>query len=560
VVTAVLRARLFAAAVVIAVVVPAGHADAAVVASIDRGDVELNESFTLEVTVDRAIDEEPDVSALEKDFYIVSRSELRNTTIINGQISRSRTWNYVLMAKEAGQFVIPPVVVGNEQSDPLLINISAVQAVLPGESDVYVTAEVDHRETFVQAQVIYRVKVYRAVPTRQPRLSEPDISGVEVLVQPAVDERNYDSIIDGKSYKVAERVYALFPQASGELSIAPALFEARVLRDGRITGRKIFKSEPVRIEVKPIPPPPAGYPDAAWFPANSVELSEEWSREPDDLPAGEPVTRRITVTAVGQLSTQIPVIEPAEPPGIKIYPDKPELAVSAVAGGIQAMREDQYALIAVEQGEVHLPAVDLPWWNIEAGEWQVASLPAKTVRIAAPADTLPSVAAGTAAAAETTADRGAPPSSNFWRRVSAALAAVWLATLLFWWRSRRAAFSEPRGARPKAPPVRKLKTVYLKTARQAAQRGDASEVKALLLSWGRLAWPENPPRNIGDIAARVPDPLAAELKRLCDLTYGPVRESWDGAGLARALGSVRIEGANREVSMSADLPPLMPRA
>lgn len=234
-----------------------GQAIAAVLASVDRSDVELNESFTLDVTVDTAIDVEPDAAALEEDFYVLSRSELRNTTIVNGQISRNRTWTYVLMAKEAGEFTIPPVIVGNEQSEPIPITISPVSAVQPGESDVFLVAEVDYAETYVQAQVLYRVKVYRAVATRQPRLSEPEISGVDVLVELAAEERSYDSIIAGRNYNVVERVYALFPQESGRLSIAPAMFEARVLRDGRITGRKIFKSDPIEIEVQPIPPPPA---------------------------------------------------------------------------------------------------------------------------------------------------------------------------------------------------------------------------------------------------------------------------------------------------------------
>ncbi len=40
-----------------------GSAEASVVASVDRSDIELNESFTLKITVDTAIDSEPDASA-----------------------------------------------------------------------------------------------------------------------------------------------------------------------------------------------------------------------------------------------------------------------------------------------------------------------------------------------------------------------------------------------------------------------------------------------------------------------------------------------------------------
>ncbi|MEE8426636.1 MAG: BatD family protein, partial [Woeseiaceae bacterium] len=124
---------------------------AAVTATIDRDNVELNESFTLEVIVDADIDLEPDISALQQDFYVGQRSQLSNTTIINGQITRSRTWTYVLMAKTVGQLIIPPLVVGTEQTEPLTVIIRETRHAPPGEADVFITSEVDQSETFVQA-------------------------------------------------------------------------------------------------------------------------------------------------------------------------------------------------------------------------------------------------------------------------------------------------------------------------------------------------------------------------------------------------------------------------
>ena len=218
-----------------------GVAQASVIASVDRADIELNESFTLKITVDTAIDTEPDASRLDADFFVGTRSQLSNTTIVNGQISRSRTWTYVLMAKREGNLEIPAVIIGSEQSEPVPIKVRAPSNALPGEADIFVTTEVDHTDSFVQAQLLYTVKVYRSVATRQPRLSEPDIGGVEVLIEVAGEERSYESILNGKAYNVVERVYAIFPQESGEIAIAPARFEARVLRDGRITGRSKIK-------------------------------------------------------------------------------------------------------------------------------------------------------------------------------------------------------------------------------------------------------------------------------------------------------------------------------
>ena len=200
--------------------------------------MELNETFTLKIIVDSAIDLEPDASPLEKDFYVGTRSQLTNTTIINGAISRNRTWSYALMPKRSGNITIPPVIVGNQKSQPINIIIAPQSESVLGRADIFISAEVDSERGFVQAQNIFRIKIYRNVQTRQPRLYEPEIKGVETVIEIVGDDRNYESIIDGKTYDVIERVYALFPQESGSLSIEPIRFEARILQNGSITGRR----------------------------------------------------------------------------------------------------------------------------------------------------------------------------------------------------------------------------------------------------------------------------------------------------------------------------------
>jgi hypothetical protein len=550
------RRRLLAFVLALAAIAP-GLTGAAVVASVDRDDVELNESFTLKLTVDTAIDTVPDVSALEQDFYIGSTSQLSNTTIVNGQISRSRTWTYVLMAKHDGDLTIPPIVVGSEQSTPLHIAVAPPADVVPGEADIFVTSEVDHTESFVQAQILYTVKVYRAVATRQPRLSDLGVDGVEVLSEVVGDERSYDSILNGKAYNVVERVYALFPQESGKLNIAPARFEARVLRDGRITGRKVYESDPINVLVSPIPAPPKDFPNAAWLPAKSVELTEEWSRSPDNLPAGEPVTRHIKVTALGQLETQIPVIEPTVSDSFKIYPDKPELRNTAVPKGILASRNDQYAMIGIKPGTVDLPELKLPWWNIDSGVWEVATLPGTTISIL-PSANVPPPPAPLPELADTVAKAAAETivvHSKLWQQVSEGLAALWMLTLLAWWLSSRPA-RKPR--EPEEPPLHRQQAKFLKAARKAALDGDAAGIKDALLAWSRLQWPVRAPRSIGELAMRVSDPLAKELRVLCNASYGPHSVPWDGERLAKALRSFAVLDDEREKGDVPGLPPLMP--
>ncbi len=530
------------------------QAFADVEASVDRNRVELNESFTLTLSVDSNTNETPDTAALDVDFFVGPSRDVSNTTIVNGQIRRSRSWSWPLMAKRSGVLQIPSITVGGESSAPLTITVVEPSYEPPGEADVFITTEVDTDETFVQAQVLYRIKVFRAVATRQPTLKEPTFDGAEVLIEAAGDS-NYDAILGGKAYSVNERVFALFPQESGEISISPARFEARVLRDGRITGRKVFTSESQTISVKPIPEPPAEFAGAAWLPAQDVTLSEDWSDSLDELVAGEPVTRTITATALGQLETQIPVIEPPESDSVNVYADKPELGRQLEATGIRGVREDQYALIGVDPGTVTLPDLELPWFNLVTGEWQVARLPGRTLEVLPGDDEFAPVLD------DSSVVEAAPESvveiveSPFWRMLSQFLGAAWLLTILAWWWSSRPTRDERA---PEPPPIYKQQSTILKTARTAAKANDAASVKAAMLEWARLEWPLDAPRSIGDIAIRVHDPLAAELQALSRSSYGAGDSGWDGDALATALRSIRVIKHDASDGDGELLPPLMP--
>ena len=527
------------------------QAQAAVKASVDRADIELNETFTLQLVVEGEETAEPDLSALADNFEILQSSQGSSTVIVNGEISRSYNWTYTLMAKQAGELEIPAIVVGGERSNPLFVSVSQPADELPGEADIFITAEPDFTKTYVQAQILFTVKVYRSVATRQPRLWEPSFEGIEVLVEPVAEEKSYDVVLSGKTYNVVERLYALFPQESGELRIAPVRFEARVLRAGRITGRKLYLSEGYTVDVQPIPPAPDDFPGAVWLPARSVELTESWSREVDGLPAGEPITRRISVTALGQLSTQIPLIEPGVPDGIRLYPDKPELSDRGDAEGVFATRREQYAMIGTAPGTYQLPEVRLPWWDVQSGGWKIASLPARQIRIEG--STLP------AAPVPEVAEPAEEPltirvEDTRWRNVSLVFAVAWVVTLLAWWWSRR---PRQQTTNEEDVPVYRQQSRCLRRARKAALDGDAAGVKTAMLDWAKLQWPEHAPRSIGEIAVRVSAPLSGELEALSRATYGAGDASWNGEALARALRSFSTSFEIDERPHDR-LPPLMP--
>lgn len=538
--------------ILVCMLLGSAQAFAGVSASIDRADIELNESFTLEITSDTNIDIHPDVSVLENDFHVGQSNQLSNTTIMNGQIRRSKTWSYMLMPKRAGQIVIPAISVGAESTTPLFVDVKQPTYSPPGEAEVFITTEVDFNESYVQAQILLTIKIYRSVAVRQPSLRQPVMTGAEVLVELAGDDRSYEAVINGTPYGVIEQVMAIYPQESGEIEISPARFEARVLRNGRITGRKMYESEPLVVTVLPTPPAPAEYPNAVWLPAKDLQLSEVWSRDESEIKAGEPLTRHVTVSALGQLETQIPVIDPPVADGLNVYPDKPELGRRIEPGGIRGIRKDQYALIGVTAGTVVLPALELPWWNVEKGEWEVATLPEHSIEVVSSGEEPVDVGADlqqNAMPGETITVH-----SEFWRRVSEILAALLLITLFSWWWSSR----PRRGPRePEPVPLHKQQARFLKNARKAALAADAAATRSALISWGQLQWPAEPPRSIGTIAERVSEPLSNELLSLSRLSYGPESAEWNGAELAKALRSFAVLSDDDSES-EEPLPPLMP--
>jgi len=535
------------------------NAFADVTASVDRNSVDLNESFVFEITVNANSDAEPNLSVLDENFYRGQLSQLNNTSIINGQISRSRIWTVALMARMAGQQDIPAVSVGSESSKPISIMVNEPANAPPGEADVFIISEVDQTEAYVQSQVLYRFKVYRAVATRQQNYRDPVISGAEVLIERAGEERSYEALLNGRAYNVIERVLAIYPQSSGEIEISPARFEARILRDGRITGRKVFESDAHAIKILPIPAPPTDFPNASWLPARDVQLSEEWSRELNEVSAGEPVTRKVTVSALSQIETQIPVLSPPDVEGMNVYADKPDFSRQFEAEGIRGVRRDQYAMIGVRGGVVKIPKLEVPWWDIEAGEWRVATLPSKTFTIDAPvAESVlpPAIQSGALDAATGDANPVKLVEDEFWKLLSQLLGGVWLLTIFVWWWSSRDWQREPKA--PEPPPIYKQQAKFVKAAKKAANAGDKTAVRAALIEWAVLQWPENSPRSVSELAKRVTSPLSEELSVLSASSYSSTPGEWDGSGMATAIRSISVLIEDSEGATQSPLPPLMP--
>lgn len=507
----------------------------------DRNPVAMNESFRLIFEADGPVDGNPDFKALEQAFEILHQSQGTSMQLINGKVSQTRRWTLVLMPRQSGQLLVPSIPFGKDKSQPLMIAVTEA-AEASAESDhstlfIEVSAEPGTEAgtasgtAYVQSQVIYKVRLFRAINVANARLSEPVISDADAVIEKLGDEREFETTRNGRRYVVLERNYAIFPQQSGRVTIAAVTFEGQVVNRARGMFDVFDQGGPIRrvrsaevtLEVEAVP---ASEDKQQWLPAREVQLIETWPDEVDlaqAVTAGEPLTWTLTLIADGLTAAQLPAVTPVMPEGLKAYPDQPKLLNDKKQHTLVGVRQEKIALIPTQAGEYLLPAIEIPWWNSISGKRETVRLPARTLRVTAPI--------GMAAAAESTAvevtsmangeetsitpQSGTVLDDSRWHTMSVVLGLGWLLTIIAWLllsQSRRRVANERKRSGSERAAV---DFSGAKKALQVACRShDAAAAKEALLEWGRVRWPAAPPGSLGQLALWVGEPLRVEIMQL----------------------------------------------
>jgi hypothetical protein len=516
--------------------------DVVVLASVDRMSLRVNESFTYVLRAEGQVRGDPDTTELEEHFEILQSSSSTRLQIVNGRASQVAEWIYQLMPQDVGNVTIPPIEVAGAFSNQVELEIlPAAAASTDVPDDVFLEVEAAPSTAYVQSQVVYTLRLYVGVSTGRATITPPEIVGGEAIVERLGEDRQYQTTLGGREFLVRERRYAIFPQQAGELTVGPATFEAMVIPSRGFSRVQRFRSEPLELTVRPAVPPPAAYANAAWLPATGLTLFERWSDEPSELTVGVPTTRALTIEARGLLETQLPKLTISRSDNLRQYEDQPELNRTVTPDGLIVRRAERYAVLAQSAGETELPGVELPWFNVGTGRWEVAEIAPRRIDIAPGADA-PVQQAPVERPAVT--PQAPPPTvvvdRGWWPAVAALLAVAWLVTALAWWRSGTARDAVParmRHAQPRRPANRRL----LKAVRTACAHNDAPGARRALLDWAALRFPSSPPRSLGALADRLPERLAAEVKELEASVYGPYAGGeWTGAELTAALSDVDV--------------------
>ena len=509
----------------------------AVEASVDRARIRENESFTFTLRVEGATRAEPDVGPLAQDFEILSTSSSTRIQILGGRTQQVAEWQYQLIPTRAGMLTIPAIEVAGVRSNAL--ELTVLPAPDPGDAvaDIFMEVAAEPTRAYVQSQIVFTLRLFIGIGTGRATLTAPAVEGVEAIVERLGEDSQYQTMRDGRNFIVRERRYAVFPQASGALSIGPVTFEAMVIPNRGFSRVQRFRSDTVEVQVVPAVAPPPEYPNAVWLPATNVTLEERWSEPDVALEVGIPQTRTLTIAAEGLLETQLPTLTLESSEGIRQYADQPELERELSNRGLSVHRTERYAVIAQREGEIELAAVEVPWWNIETERWEVASLPARTISVSPSRESFaePDLVEPVPAPSVT------EPARPVWQIVSAVLALGWALTALAWWRSAGRTTREPRRRLPH--PQFNADRKIARALQQACRRNEAAEAQRLLLQWGALRWADRPPATLGALAALLPAAAAAAVAELEAHLYGKhagaSQGPWDGEPLAAALKALQ---------------------
>jgi hypothetical protein len=525
--------------------------------STDRDPVGMNESFQITFSAHGSVDGNPDFAPLSKDFQVLSTSQSSNFSIINNKIQSSKTWSVTVLPRHSGTLTIPPISFGADRSPAASVDVTktaSAQGRQDDDADIFIEAQVSTTRPYVQSQVIYTLRLYRAVPTANASLDEPQVAKGNAVIERLDEDKNYQTQVNGKRYSVVERKYAVYPQTSGAITISPVKFEGQVAPDtfslldpfGPRPKTVVQMSAPVTLNVKPVP---AGFTGGHWFPAKHVTLTEEWSKDPPVFKVGEPITRTLVLTADGQTSSQLPELPQWVPGGFRSYPDQPQLKDNKNRNGIVGSREEKTALIPNRPGAYVLPAITIPWWNVNTGTMEKATLPQHRITVAPAAGqpagqgvapTGPAPLGQLAAPGRVPQGQSSPSASpgaaatgkgkNPWPLLTVVLAALWLVTLVAWWLSGR----RRHGAATAGAGEDNLRLVR-RDLRAACLSHSPGRVRELLLKWGRLTWPDDPPANLGEIGVRSHPALAEEIHRLNHALYSQRPGDWRGEAFWQAF-------------------------
>jgi hypothetical protein len=528
---------------------------------LDRDRIALGETATLNVETDQPGVDAPDYSPLLGNFVLSGNSSSQQYESINGT-TRSRTlYAVALQPKREGVIGIPGLLIGARRTQPLTLTVTPSSAVPAHAGDaVFIEAETDAQEPYVQQAVGYTVRLYYAAPLISGQLDQDPPDGASL--QRVGEDAQFTRDLAGHRYTVVERHYLLLPERSGTLTIPGARFQGRgaggffddLFGDGQRELRANGAPRFVRVRAIPANAP------QPWLPLRALSL--RYLATPQAGRAGEALTVTIEASADGANAAQMPELQlqagGTQAGAAQVFPDPMQADETFRDGRPQVRVARRFSIVPSQAGSLRISGPRLQWWDVRAGITRTASLPDITVQVAPGANGFGR--APTAAANANVADNGrdwirvpgVQGPVRPWALAAAVFALLWLVTFM-WGLHRRPQVAPAAGDEVTRRPAAVARGT-LADLRRALDNGDLGDVSDALCAMAIPAV-EDPDA----LRARLADP--AQVAAIDAL----LRARWaggDGVAARAALRSAFRQGPRWRVverAVEEPLPPLYPR-
>ncbi len=519
-------------------------------ATVNRTTVPEGETFVLTLELkDVDTSATPDLNALNKDFTVLSISNGYRTNIINGNVSKSRQWNLVLIPNKNGSLTIPSIKLDGYQTQPIILNIvpagaadQLVQSKAVNTPRFKISGDIDNTAPYVQQQLNYRLTIYDAGGLQGEApffVTDNDDWIIKSLGEPQVETK----IVNGQTLREITFNYALFAQRSGDLTVPPVRFNGYYLTKETRTDpfarffdndpffasfgvNDVFASRtPVVLNTKPIKVNvrPAKVDSGWWLPAEEVKISAEFESGRPQFKVGEAVSRTIYLKAAGFLDNQLPEIKFAEVNGVKQYPEKPQTDMKVENGKVVSYARITNVYIPEQGGEIILPEIKIDWFNTAVGQTETAVIPAYHAEVAAnmqpsvppvtqPQTTLSPVLMPAEPSETVTTIEQVDNTRIIGYLLAAFIGGIVLTLLLL----KLFAFTKKPSANHK------------KAVLEAAKTKDLQKLRDELLLWSAAEFPRHKVANLQDVADIFQNAaFNKELDKLREALYAETAKDWD---------------------------------
>ena len=351
----------------------------------------------------------PEMPDLDENFDIL-RGPNRSTSIsiVNGRQSSSLTIQYMLSPKKTGTIEIPPISIqqdGKTYSSKALrvevLKAGAAASQTPSQGspdpaagqnnptalpDVFLQAEVDKQSAYPGEQITVSYKLYTRVNIsgynvdQQPGFTGFWVEELETPQPPKLQQTN----VNGQEYGVAlMKKFALFPTASGELTIDPMTMSLGVKTQRSSRSRDPFdmffddpffnrvqeivrKTEPITLSILPLPE--ENRPDIFNGDVGNLTMSVEL--EPQEVAQDEPVTLRVSIQGSGNIKTiKEPVI--TLPESVKRYDTQITESPYTLQEPVQGEKLFEIVLIPSEAGTFQIEPVQFAFFDPQRKRYQM---------------------------------------------------------------------------------------------------------------------------------------------------------------------------------------------